>query len=372
MAKILKEAYTFDDVLLIPNKSDILPNQVKLVTKLTDKIVLNIPLMSASMDTVTESKMAIAMSCEGGIGIIHKNMSIQEQGAEVLKVKNHKIMDEYLNRSKDSKGMLLCGASVGVTDDMMDRVQELVKANVDIITLDTAHGHSKGVINGIERIKDKYPDIQIMAGNIATAEAVYDLNKVGVDSVKVGIGPGSICTTRIVAGVGVPQLTAIMDCVEEARKYNISVIADGGIKYSGDIVKALAAGASAAMMGSIFAGCEESPGEKVVIDEKVFKSYRGMGSLGAMNKGSSDRYFQNGTKKFVPEGIEGIVDYKGFVSETIYQLIGGIKSGMGYLGAIDLETLYNSSKFVVQTSSGIRESHPHDVNITKQAPNYSN
>ena len=481
MAQIIKTAYTFDDVLLVPNKSEILPNEVSLKTKLTKKISLNIPLMSASMDTVTESKMAIAMAREGGIGIIHKNMTIAEQAMEVDRVKRqengvitdpiflnedntvkqalelmakyrisgvpvtrgtklvgiitnrdivfetnydkkinevmtksplitakegttleealeilkkHKIEklplvdDEnnlkglitikdiekakaYPNAAKDSKGRLLCGASVGITNDMMERVEALVKANVDVITLDTAHGHSKGVIEGVRKIKSVYPELQIIAGNIATAEAVRDLVEAGADCVKVGIGPGSICTTRVVAGVGVPQLTAVMDCVEEGRKYGVPVIADGGLKYSGDIVKALAAGAQVCMMGSMLAGCEESPGETEIYQGRTYKVYRGMGSLAAMEKGSSDRYFQNGTKKFVPEGVEGRVAYKGPVADTLFQLLCGIKSGMGYLGAPTLDDLYENAKFVVQTSSGIRESHPHDINITKEAPNYS-
>ena len=481
MAQIIKTAYTFDDVLLVPNKSEILPNEVSLKTKLTKKISLNIPLMSASMDTVTESKMAIAMAREGGIGIIHKNMTIEEQAIEVDRVKRQengvitdpiflnedntvrqalelmakyrisgvpvtrgtklvgiitnrdivfetnydKTLDEvmtksplitakegttleealeilkkhkieklplidddnnlkglitikdiekakaYPNAAKDSKGRLLCGASVGITNDMMERVEALVKAKVDVITLDTAHGHSKGVIEGVRKIKSVYPELQIIAGNIATAEAVRDLVEAGADCVKVGIGPGSICTTRIVAGVGVPQLTAVMDCVEEGRKYGVPVIADGGLKYSGDIVKALAAGAQVCMMGSMLAGCEESPGETEIYQGRTYKVYRGMGSLAAMKKGSSDRYFQNGTKKFVPEGVEGRVAYKGPVSDTIFQLLGGIKSGMGYLGAPTLDNLYENAKFVVQTASGIRESHPHDINITKEAPNYS-
>lgn len=481
MARILKQAYTFDDVLLVPNKSEVLPNEVSLKTKLTKSITLNIPLMSASMDTVTESKMAIAIAREGGIGIIHKNMTIEEQAREVDRVKrqengvitdpisltaNHTVnealdlmaqyrisgvpvtegsklvgiitnrdivfetdytkkisevmtkaplvtskegtsLEEALqilrqhkieklplvdddnnlkglitikdiekakafpNAAKDAKGRLLCGASVGITKDMMERVDGLVKAQVDVITLDTAHGHSKGVLEGVKKIKAKYPNLQIIAGNIATAEAVRDLVEAGADCVKVGIGPGSICTTRIVAGVGVPQLTAVMDCVEEARKTGTPVIADGGLKYSGDIVKALAGGAQVAMMGSLFAGCEEAPGEMEIYQGRSYKVYRGMGSLGAMEKGSSDRYFQNGTKKFVPEGVEGRIAYKGHVADTIYQLLGGIRSGMGYLGAATLEDLYENATFVTQTSSGIRESHPHDINITKEAPNYS-
>ena len=460
MARILKQAYTFDDVLLVPNKSEVLPNEVSLKTKLTKSITLNIPLMSASMDTVTESKMAIAIAREGGIGIIHKNMTIEEQAREVDRVKrqengvitdpisltaNHTVnealdlmaqyrisgvpvtegsklvgiitnrdivfetdytkkisevmtkaplvtskegtsLEEALqilrqhkieklplvdddnnlkglitikdiekakafpNAAKDAKGRLLCGASVGITKDMMERVDALAKAQVDVITLDTAHGHSKGVLEGVKKIKAKYPNLQIIAGNIATAEAVRDLVEAGADCVKVGIGPGSICTTRIVAGVGVPQLTAVMDCVEEARKTGTPVIADGGLKYSGDIVKALAGGAQVAMMGSLFAGCEEAPGEMEIYQGRSYKVYRGMGSLGAMEKGSSDRYFQNGTKKFVPEGVEGRIAYKGHVADTIYQLLGGIRSGMGYLGAATLEDLYENATFVTQTS----------------------
>lgn len=481
MAKIIKQAYTFDDVLLVPNRSEVLPKEVNLSTNLTKKIKINIPLMSAGMDTVTESKMAIAIAREGGIGIIHKNMSIERQAAEVDRVKRqengvitdpfslapdntiedalalmskyrisgvpvtvegklvgiitnrdivfekdyskkikevmtkeglitahegttideakeilkqHKIeklplVDEhsYLrglitikdiekaiqfpNAAKDSRGRLLCGAAVGVTADMMDRVEALVKAGVDVITIDTAHGHSRGVMEAVRSIKEICPELQIIAGNIATAEACKDLILAGADCIKVGIGPGSICTTRVVAGVGVPQLTAVMDCVEEAEKYGVPVIADGGIKYSGDVVKALAAGAKVVMMGSMFAGCEESPGETEVYQGRSYKVYRGMGSLGAMANGSKDRYFQEGAKKLVPEGIEGRVPYKGFVAETLYQLLGGLRSGMGYLGARTLEELYNTATFVVQTASGLRESHPHDVVITKEAPNYS-
>ena len=371
MAKIIKNAYTFDDVLLVPNKSEILPNQVSLKTNLTKNIKLNIPLISASMDTVTENEMAIAMAKQGGLGIIHKNMSIQKQSEEVRKVKSFLLNDKNHIYSVDKDGRLLCGASVGVTDDMMSRVDALMNEGVDVIVLDTAHGHSKGVLDSVSKIKTKYNFVEIIAGNVATVEATEDLINVGADCVKVGIGPGSICTTRIVAGVGVPQLTAVMDCSEFARNKNVPVIADGGIKYSGDIVKALAGGASVVMLGSIFAGCDEAPGEKISIGEKFYKSYRGMGSIGAMNNGSSDRYFQNGSKKFVPEGIEGVVACKGSVSEIIYQLIGGIKSGMGYLGAETLEKLYENSRFVIQTSSGIKESHPHDVSLIKDAPNYS-
>ena len=481
MAKIWKNGYTFDDALLVPNKSEILPREVSLTTNLTKKIKLNMPLMSASMDTVTESKMAIAIAREGGIGIIHKNMTIEQQAMEVDKVKrqengvitdpfylspdntindalelmskyrisgvpitsneklvgiitnrdiifesnydrkisevmtkenlitapenttieeakellkNHKIeklplvdaqnnlrglitikdiekVKKFPNGAKDSKGRLLCGAAVGVTKDMMQRVDALVKANVDVITLDTAHGHSRGVIDAVGIVKEKYPDLQVIAGNIATAEATRDLIAAGADCVKVGIGPGSICTTRIVAGVGVPQLTAVMDCVEEANKHGIPVIADGGIKYSGDVVKALAAGAKVVMMGSLLAGCEEAPGETEIYQGRSYKVYRGMGSLAAMACGSKDRYFQEGNKKLVPEGVEGRVPYKGYVTETIFQLLGGIRSGMGYLGAKTLQDLYENARFVIQTSAGLRESHPHDISITKEAPNYS-
>ena len=481
MATILKQAYTYDDVLLVPNKSEVLPREVSLKTHLTKTIELNIPLISAGMDTVTESKMAIAIAREGGIGIIHKNMTIEEQAREVDRVKRqengvisdpiflspeqtlqdaenlmaqyrisgvpitvdgklvgiltnrdttfetdyskkivdvmtkenlitapentsieeakellkkHKIeklplvdKDGYLkglitikdiektraypNAAKDAKGRLLCGASVGITENMMERVDALVKVNVDVVNLDTAHGHSAGVIEGVRKIKAKYPNLQVIAGNVATGEAVEDLIKAGADCVKVGIGPGAICTTRVVAGVGVPQLTAVMDAVEVGKKYGVPIIADGGIKYSGDIVKALAAGASVAMMGSLFAGCEEAPGEIEIYQGRSYKVYRGMGSLAAMACGSKDRYFQEGNKKLVPEGVEGRTAYKGAVADTIFQLLGGIRSGMGYLGAKDLDTLYNTAKFVVQTSAGLRESHPHDINITKEAPNYS-
>lgn len=481
MARILKTGYTFDDVLLVPNKSEVLPKDVNYKTNLTKTIELNLPLMSAGMDTVTESKMAIAMAREGGIGIIHKNMSIEAQANEVDTVKRQEngvivnpfsigkdneikdalaIMSRYRisgvpvteagklvgiitnrdivfetdytkkvsevmtsenlitalegtsieeakailaknkieklplvdeefnlkglitikdiekaikfpNAAKDSRGRLLCGAAVGVTKDMMDRVDALAAVHVDVITVDTAHGHSKGVLDAVKTIKAKYPDLQVIAGNVATAEATKDLIEAGADCVKVGIGPGSICTTRVVAGVGVPQLTAVMDCVEAAKPYGVPVIADGGLKYSGDIVKALAAGAKVCMMGSMFAGCEEAPGEIEMYQGRSYKVYRGMGSLGAMAAGSKDRYFQEEGKKLVPEGVEGRLPYKGSVIDTIYQLVGGIRSGMGYLGAATLKDLYENAGFVIQTSAGFRESHPHDISITKEAPNYS-
>ncbi|TDT58378.1 IMP dehydrogenase [Fonticella tunisiensis] len=481
MGIILKQAYTFDDVLLVPQKSEVLPKDVQLTTYLTKKIKLNIPFLSAGMDTVTESKMAIAMAREGGIGIIHKNMSIEEQATEVDKVKRsengvirdpffltpentlmdadrlmekyrisgvpivegtklvgiitnrdirferdfsrkigevmtkdnlitapvgttlqeaeeilrkHKIeklplVDEnynlkglitikdiekaerFPNSAKDSRGRLLAGAAVGVTKDMMDRVTALYNAGVDVVVVDTAHGHSKGVLDAIYTIKNAYPELQVIGGNVATAEATRDLILAGADCVKVGIGPGSICTTRVVAGVGVPQLTAVMDCAEEGDKHGIPVIADGGIKYSGDVVKALAAGASTVMIGSLFAGCAESPGEEEIYQGRRFKVYRGMGSIGAMQRGSKDRYFQEDNKKLVPEGVEGRVPYKGPVSDTIYQLVGGLRAGMGYCGAKTIEMLRKNAVFVVQTSSGLRESHPHDIQMTKEAPNYT-
>jgi IMP dehydrogenase len=480
--KIVKTAYTFDDVLLLPHKSEVLPKDVSLKTKLTATLELNIPLMSAGMDTVTESSMAIAIAREGGIGIIHKNMSIEEQAHEVDRVKRQengvitdpfflrpdntledakslmaryrisgvpivvdsklvgivtnrdlvfetddtRLIDEVMtkeglvtalegttldeakeilkknkieklplvdkdnnlkglitikdiekikrfpNSAKDTRGRLLCGAAVGVTDNLLDRVSALVKAQVDVVALDTAHGHSQGVMDAVKKIKAAFPSLQVIAGNVATAEACEDLIAAGADCIKVGIGPGSICTTRVVSGVGVPQLTAVMDCVEVCSKYGIPVIADGGIKFSGDIVKALAAGAKVVMAGSILAGCEESPGEMEIYQGRNYKVYRGMGSLASMKKGSGDRYFQENAKKLVPEGVEGRVAYKGFVSETIFQLMGGVRSGMGYLGAENLEALERNARFVVQTSSGLKESHPHDIYITKEAPNYSN
>lgn len=482
MVRILKDAYTFDDMLLVPQKSEVLPNDVELTTYLTKSIKLNMPVMSAGMDTVTEAKMAIAIAREGGLGIIHKNMSIEEQAQEVDKVKRsengiitdpfyltpeHTIMDadtlmgkyrisgvpivngtklvgiitnrdirferdfskkikevmtgnnlitaavgttlaeaeqilgkykieklpivddqfnlkglitikdiektiKFPNSAKDFRGRLLAGAAVGVTLDILDRVAALVKSGVDVVTVDTAHGHSNGVLDAVFAIKNTFPNLQVIGGNVATAHATRDLISAGADCVKVGIGPGSICTTRVIAGVGVPQFTAVMDCAEEASKTGVPIIADGGIKYSGDVVKALAAGASVVMMGSMFAGCEESPGEEELFQGRKFKVYRGMGSIGAMQKGSSDRYFQDKNKKLVPEGVEGRVAYKGMVSDTIYQLMGGLRSGMGYCGAGTLEELRKNAVFVVQTAAGLKESHPHDVQVTKESPNYTN
>jgi len=482
--KFQKEGLTFDDVLLIPAKSEVLPKDVSLSVQLTKKIKLNIPIISAGMDTVTEADMAIAMARQGGLGIIHKNMSIEQQAEQVDKVKRsesgvitnpffltpeqqvydaehlmskyrisgvpivnntkdlklvgiltnrdlrfisdysivisdvmtkedlvtapvgttlveaekilqkHRIeklplvddegtlkglitikdiekVIEFPNSAKDSQGRLLVGAAVGVTADALKRVEALVKAQVDVVVLDTAHGHSKGVIDTVKMIKTKYPELDIIAGNVATAEATRELYEAGADVVKVGIGPGSICTTRVVAGVGVPQITAIYDCASVARKYGKTIIADGGIKLSGDIVKALAAGGHVVMLGSLLAGVTESPGETEIFQGRRFKVYRGMGSVAAMEKGSKDRYFQEDNKKFVPEGIEGRLPYKGPLADTIYQLIGGLRSGMGYCGAKDLEFLRENSQFVRMTGAGLKESHPHDVQITKEAPNYS-
>lgn len=481
MSKIVKEGLTFDDVLLIPQASQVLPNDVSLKTQLSDKIKLNLPLMSAAMDTVTESRMAIAMAREGGIGMIHKNMSIEEQASHVDKVKRSEhgvitdpfflapdnlvkdavalmekyrisgvpitkegklvgiltnrdlrfesnfdqpisnimtkeglvtapvgtslaqaqqilgkhrieklpIVDEkgylkglitikdieksiqYPNSARDENGRLLVGAAVGVAGGTMERIAALIDARVDVITIDTAHGHSAGVLKRVEEIRTKFPNITLIAGNVATAAATEALIKSGADVVKVGIGPGSICTTRIVAGIGVPQLTAVMDCAEMADKLGKRIIADGGIKYSGDIVKALAAGASAVMVGSLLAGTLESPGEVELYQGRSYKVYRGMGSLGAMAAGSSDRYFQEGTKKFVPEGVEGRVPYRGSVAEVIYQMKGGLRSGMGYCGKATVEELRTNSEFVRITNASLIESHPHDISISKEAPNYS-
>ena len=480
-SRFAKEGLTFDDVLLVPAASDVTPDKVDVSTQLTKTIKLNIPLMSAAMDTVTESKMAIAIAREGGIGIIHKNMSIEEQAVEVDKVKrsengvitnpfslspNHTIQDAdelmgkykisgvpicengklvgiitnrdlrfevdfskkiyesmtkdnlvtgrvgttlpeaqeilrkykieklpivddegylkglitikdiekaiiYPNSARDKDGRLLVGAAIGVTDDMLERAGALVAAHADVLVLDSAHGHSNNIMNALRKVKEAFPNTPVIAGNIATAEAAEDLIKAGADAIKVGIGPGSICTTRVVSGIGVPQITAISDVWEVAKKYGIPVIADGGIKYSGDIVKGIAAGANVVMIGSLLAGCEESPGEEEIYQGRRFKVYRGMGSLSAMAKGSKDRYFQTGSKKLVPEGVEGRVPYKGNVSESIYQLIGGLRSGMGYCGAPTLDYLQNNAQFTRITNAGLKESHPHDIYITKEAPNYS-
>ena len=480
--KFTKEGITFDDVLLVPQKSDVTPDMICLETKLTDKIKLNIPLMSSAMDTVTESKMAIAMAREGGCGVIHKNMTIAKQAEEVEKVKRsengvisnpfclgpcnyvyeaeelmakykisgvpicdenkklvgiitnrdmrfltdfnvmirdvmtseglvtapvgtdlkkaqeilskHKVeklplVDEnyilkglitikdiekavkYPNSARDERGRLLCGAAIGVTKDVLERAGALPSVGADFLVLDSAHGHSANIIKCLQEIKRVYPTSSVIAGNIATAEAARDLIEAGADAVKVGIGPGSICTTRIIAGIGVPQITAINDVYDVAKSYNIPVIADGGIKYSGDITKAIAAGADVIMIGSLFAGCEESPGDIEIYQGRSFKVYRGMGSIAAMEKGSRDRYFQTGTKKLVPEGVEGRVPFKGQLSETVYQLMGGLRSGMGYCGTPTVKDLKENGKFIKITGSGLRESHPHDINITKEAPNYS-
>ncbi|PFN18394.1 IMP dehydrogenase [Bacillus cereus] len=483
-SKFVKEGLTFDDVLLVPARSDILPREVSVKTVLSESLQLNIPLISAGMDTVTEADMAIAMARQGGLGIIHKNMSIEQQAEQVDKVKRsesgvisdpffltpeHQVYDaehlmgkyrisgvpvvnnlderklvgiitnrdmrfiqdysikisdvmtkeqlitapvgttleeaekilqkykieklplvdnnsvlqglitikdiekviEFPNSAKDKQGRLLVGAAVGVTADAMLRIDALVKAQVDAIVLDTAHGHSKGVIEKVKEVRAKYPALNIIAGNVATAEATKALIEAGANVVKVGIGPGSICTTRVVAGVGVPQLTAVYDCATEARKHGIPVIADGGVKYSGDMVKALAAGAHVVMLGSMFAGVAESPGETEIYQGRQFKVYRGMGSVGAMEKGSKDRYFQEGNKKLVPEGIEGRVPYKGPLADTVHQLVGGLRAGMGYCGAQDLEFLRENAQFIRMSGAGLRESHPHHVQITKEAPNYS-
>lgn len=481
--KFVKEALTFDDVLLIPGKSDVEPKDVNISTHLTKKIKLNTPLMTAAMDTVTESEMAIAIAREGGIGIIHKNMSIEAQADMVDRVKRsengvitnpfylspektvaeadelmgkfkisgvpicengkfvgiitnrdmaflseedfkqpisevmtkenlitapvgttlqeakellkkHKVEKlplidakgnlgglitikdieksiQYPNSSRDEKGRLLCGAAIGATPDVLDRVDALVKAGADVLVLDSAHGHNSNIVKSVAKVKAAYPDVQLIAGNVATAEATHDLIEAGADAVKVGIGPGSICTTRVVAGIGVPQVTAIFDAAREAEKYGVPIIADGGIKYSGDIVKALAAGGSVVMVGSLVAGCKESPGETEIYQGRQFKVYRGMGSLAAMGKGSSDRYFQGGNKKLVPEGVEGRVPYKGPLADTIFQMIGGIRAGMGYTGCATITDLHEKAKFCKISGAGLKESHPHDIQITKEAPNYS-
>ena len=481
MGKLIGEGITFDDVLLVPAFSEVIANDVDTRTRLTNKIQLNIPLMSASMDTVTEHRMAIAMARQGGIGIIHKNMSIEEQAEEVDKVKRsengvitdpfslspeHTIQDaddlmakyrisgvpitegtklvgiitnrdlkfetdfskkikesmtseglvtakegitleeakqilgkarkeklpivdddfnlkglitikdiekqiKYPNAAKDDQGRLLCGAGVGITADVLDRVQGLVNAHVDVIVVDSAHGHSANVLRVVRMVKDKFPDLQVIAGNVATGAGAKALIEAGADCVKIGIGPGSICTTRVVAGIGVPQITAIMSAYEEAKKAGIPIIADGGIKYSGELTKAIAAGADVCMLGSMLAGCDESPGDFELYQGRKYKVYRGMGSLAAMENGSKDRYFQTNAKKLVPEGVEGRVAYKGTVEDTIFQMMGGLRSGMGYCGAKDIKTLQETGEFVKISAASLKESHPHDIHITKEAPNYS-
>ena len=481
MGKIIGDGITFDDVLLVPAYSEVIPNQVDLTTYLTKTIKLNIPMMSAGMDTVTEHRMAIAMARQGGIGIIHKNMTIEAQADEVDKVKrsengvitdpfylspehtladandlmakfrisgvpiteNGKLVGIITNRdlkfetdftkkikeymtsenlitakvgitldeakkilakarkeklpivddnfnlrglitikdiekqikyplsAKDAQGRLLCGAAVGITANVLDRVDALVKAHVDVVVLDSAHGHSVNVLNCVKMIKEKYPELPVIAGNVATGEATRDLIKAGADAVKVGIGPGSICTTRVVAGIGVPQISAVMNCYEVAKEYGVPIIADGGIKYSGDMTKAIAAGANVCMMGSIFAGCDESPGTFELYQGRKYKVYRGMGSIAAMENGSKDRYFQSNAKKLVPEGVEGRVAYKGSVEDTVFQLMGGLRAGMGYCGTSTIEALKENGRFVKISAASLKESHPHDIHITKEAPNYS-
>ena len=481
MGQIIGEGITFDDVLLVPSYSQVIPNQVNLVTNLTKKIKLNIPMMSAGMDTVTEHRMASAMARQGGIGIIHKNMSIEAQADEVDKVKRSEngvitdpfsltpehtlgdadalmakfrisgvpvtegrklvgiitnrdlkfetdfkkkikesmtsenlitakagitldqakeilaaarkeklpIVDDDYNlvglitikdiektikyplAAKDSQGRLLCGAGVGITANVLDRVGALIDAKVDVVVLDSAHGHSENVLKCLRMIKEKYPDLQVIAGNVATGEGTRALIEAGADAVKVGIGPGSICTTRVVAGIGVPQISAIMDAYSVAKEYGVPIIADGGIKYSGDMTKAIAAGGDVCMMGSMFAGCEESPGTYELYQGRKYKVYRGMGSIAAMENGSKDRYFQTDAKKLVPEGVEGRVAYKGSVEDTVFQLMGGLRSGMGYCGTATIEELKQNGRFVKISAASLKESHPHDIHITKEAPNYS-
>ena len=481
MGKIVNDGITFDDVLLVPAYSEVIPNQVDVSTWLTKKVKLNIPLMSAGMDTVTEHRMAIAMARQGGIGIIHKNMSIEAQAEEVDKVKrsengvitdpfhlspdntlaeadalmakfrisgvpiteNGKLVGIITNRdllfeedfskkikesmtseglitapvgitmeeakkilakarkeklpivdekgylkglvtikdiekqikyplsAKDDQGRLLCGAAIGITANVLDRVKALVEAHVDVVVLDSAHGHSANVIRCVKMVKEAYPDLQVIAGNVATGEAARALIEAGADAVKVGIGPGSICTTRVVAGIGVPQITAVMDCYSVAKEYGIPIIADGGIKYSGDVTKAIAAGANVCMMGSMFAGCDESPGTFELYQGRKYKVYRGMGSIAAMENGSRDRYFQTNAKKLVPEGVEGRVAYKGSVEDTVFQLMGGLRAGMGYCGTATIEALKENGRFVKISAASLKESHPHDIHITKEAPNYS-
>lgn len=373
--KFAKKGLTFDDVLLIPAESHVLPNEVDLSTKLADNIKLNIPLISAGMDTVTEGAMAIAMALQGGLGVVHKNMSIQAQAGEVANVKSVVVPSNATKAAVDDQNRLLCAAAVGVTSDTFERAEALLEAGADAIVIDTAHGHSAGVLRKIKEFREHFPKQTLIAGNVATGDATRALFDAGVDVVKVGIGPGSICTTRIVAGVGVPQITAIYDSASAAREYHKPIIADGGIKYSGDVVKALAAGGNAVMLGSMISGTTEAPGDIFEENGKKFKRYRGMGSVGAMAQahGSSDRYFQGGVNeanKLVPEGVEARVEYKGDVSDVVFQIDGGLRSGMGYCGAANIPELIEKAQFVQITNAGLRESHPHDVQMTKAAPNY--
>lgn len=373
--KFAKKGLTFDDVLLIPAESHVLPNEVDLSTQLADNIKLNIPLISAGMDTVTEGAMAIAMALQGGLGVVHKNMSIQAQASEVANVKSVVVPGNATKAAVDDQNRLLCAAAVGVTSDTFERAEALLEAGADAIVIDTAHGHSAGVLRKIKEFREHFPKQTLIAGNVATGDATRALFDAGVDVVKVGIGPGSICTTRIVAGVGVPQITAIYDAASAAREYHKPIIADGGIKYSGDVVKALAAGGNAVMLGSMLSGTTEAPGDIFEDNGKKYKRYRGMGSVGAMAQahGSSDRYFQGGVNeanKLVPEGIEARVEYKGDVSDVVFQIDGGLRSGMGYCGAANIPELIEKAQFVQITNAGLRESHPHDVQMTKEAPNY--
>jgi IMP dehydrogenase len=371
--KVIKEAFTFDDLLLVPSYSKVVPIDTILHTRLTKKITLNIPVLSAAMDTVTEDEMAIALAKLGGLGVIHKNLSIDEQAEMVKKVKNTTVLPTDKDACLDSEGKLRVGAAVGVGHDTYDRVNKLYEAGVDIIAVDSAHGHSKGVIETIKQIRALFPNLDIIGGNVVTAQAAIDLIYAGASAIKVGVGPGSICTTRVVSGVGVPQLTAINDVYQVTKQYEIGIIADGGIKLSGDITKALAAGADCVMLGGLLAGTKETPGEVISLDGREVKSYIGMGSLTAMKKGSSDRYFQGGVKelkKLVPEGIEATVPYKGEIKDVIHQMMGGLRSGMGYCGCETIHDLKEKAQFVKISNAGLKESHPHDVDNIKEAPNY--
>lgn len=373
MAKILeKDALTFDDVLLVPQYSEITPDMADISTKLTNTFKMNVPFLSAAMDTVSEHKLVTALALAGGLGVIHKNMSIADQAKEVEMVKNYEFDNEKYKRALvDKKGRLCVGAAIGVTADMMNRVHALMDAGVDVFVLDSAHGDSKNIINAIKNLRLEYPNMELIAGNVATYEGALDLMKAGASAVKVGMGPGSICTTRIIAGIGVPQLQAVMDCARASKEMNVPIIADGGIKYSGDVVKALAAGANTVMLGGLFATCEEAPGDIYESNGKKYRTYRGMGSIEAMAKGSTDRYFQTGHKKFVAEGVQGIVEVKTTVEELVFQLVGGLKAGMGYCGSKDIPTLQEKGTFIKITNNALLESHPHDISIDKGEPNYS-